>query len=229
MKISFRSALWMVGFNLVLAFILGVIYQFNNQYDNNGWWEIPVVVLGLGVVMCIVCLFVVVIVRKQKYEPHIYFYGQLLVTLALIGVPAYFMGYGYMRDKKYGNIEYNKILLSSDPDKFKGQLMALEALQSNLPNKNDLRLEQVFTNCDTTITPPECLFHFIYTTKQTGDEHLTSKYIYGKYLQKLEYSGIPLAKNEELLKMKNDSEEEMRSVLKELKQYMDSAAKQQDE
>lgn len=229
MKISFRSALWLVVFNLVLALIFAVIYQFKNEYDNNALWGFPVLVLGLAVVMCLVSVIVVVIVRRQKFEPHIYFYGQFLITLALIGVPAYFMGYGYIRDKKYGNIDYNKRLLSSDPHKFQGQSMALEALQSNLPDKNDLRLQEVFTNCDTVIIPPECVFYFIYTIKQSGDKQLTSKYIHGQSLQKLAYSGIALNENEKVLKMKTEQDKEIRVILEQLKKAMDSAEKQPDE
>ena len=196
MKISFRTSLLVVAFNVLLALVLAAILSDKNDWT--GFLFVPIVVIIIAAVLAVVSLFIIVIVQKQHLEPKIYFFGQLAGTIAIIGFPAYMAGYHSTWDSKYGNIEANRSFAGRDSAEHPETMIAFRQLEAKFADKNDLALQSIYTHQEDTAIKSVIVF-FIYNTSWSRKQYLTSKHVIGPFENKMIYFNVPYLKNKELL------------------------------
>ena len=193
MKITFRTSLLVVAFNIVLAFCIIIPIS-----DKAGWtvlWSVPVIVMAIAALLCVATLFVVAIVQRPRLEPKIYFFGQLLGTIAIIGYPSYMAGHSFAWN---GNVQKNRTFAGKDS----ATMIAFHDLEAKFSNKKALDLESIFTYQEDT-TKATVLIFLLYNTPRHRDEYLTSKHVVDSTGNRMIYYDVPYSENTELQRLES--------------------------
>ena len=218
MKIT-RRWLW-----IALAFnIIGIplLFLFFTDLFDNPWdvWQLSLFMAVICAVAAIISLLVVVIipvafassVRNTDHEAPIYFFGQLLVPMALGAYSSYLSVEHQARyenlDIAAANFEFvrESIHAANEPqfdiyDTFR--LRALDQLESTFNSERDLIIQEWYTvKKDTAINyivDTALYVDFLYTTR-AEEGWFTSKHLIHPTGDTMLYSGIPLEQNHELI------------------------------
>lgn len=197
-KITNRSVWWVVGINFFLALIL---FYLSSKENRLSIFSVVLISMGtiaaLSFVAMMISLFAVVIIQKQRYEPLIYFIGQLFVTAFFFALPV--IGFFSAASEKIDNRKTLTLHDSQDTLRFQ----SLRQLENTLGDKSGLKIDIHYSECTVSKTGDSvCAIFLTYTTKQSPDETLTSKHLFTGVSGSIIYAGIPYRDNRELRKLK---------------------------
>lgn len=213
MKITFQSAFYVTAFNILLAMLFVVIMG----ADWNVFWLAPFTIVMGSMGLAVVSLIIIAIVQKPHLEPKIYFFGQLAGTIALIGIPAFMIGYyRFAPEPSDAHILSNMSFLGRDSTEFPESMIAFRQLEAGFENKNDIELQGMLAHEEDTTTRTFVIF-FSYNTPGSKKEYLTSKHIISPTTSEMVYYNMPYSKNTELQERQANNRRQLKNTIDSLK------------